>query len=432
MIPDPAPGSAAPGVAAPGPAASGFAGPEDRREPLGQNRDFLILLTGQGISAIGDAVSFTAIPLLVLALTGSGLAMGIVGVLQTIPDLVFGMVAGVFADRLDRRRMMLLADLGRAALTALIPLSYLVGAPTIVVVFLVAAPMSILRSFFLAAYTASLPNLVGRAQLGRANSIFEAIYSFGYIIGPGVAGLLVATIGAPETIAIDAASYAASSVAIFLIRRPLNVRRDHPPLDLIGEIRAGIAYVAGHRVLRDAILFWGLMSVASAGLVPALAYFVIEERSLEASALGLILSAYGLGAFVGAVITSRLRLKRAGLLMLGGNVVQGVAVIAIVVVGSLAAMIGAALVAGLVESVVLITYITLRAASSSDEMLGRVGGTARTISLGLQPIGFVGAGLLIDAVGGDVTMVLLGLGLIALSASFALSMPLRTASAVSR
>ena len=68
--------------------------------------------------------------------------------------------------------------------------------------------MSILRSLFLAAYTASLPNLVGRAQLDRANSIFEAIYSFGYIIGPGVAGLLVATIGAPETIAIDAASYA--------------------------------------------------------------------------------------------------------------------------------------------------------------------------------------------------------------------------------
>lgn len=432
MIPDPAPSPAAPGVARPGVAAPGIAGSEDRPEPLGQNRDFLILLTGQGISAVGDAVSFTAIPLLVLALTGSGLAMGIVGVLQTIPDLVFGMVAGVFADRLDRRRMMLLADLGRAGLTALIPLSYLVGAPTIVVVFLVAAPMSILRSFFLAAYTASLPNLVGRAQLGRANSIFEAIYSFGYIIGPGVAGLLVATIGAPETIAIDAASYAASSVAIFLIQRPLNVRRDHPPLDLIGEIRAGIAYVAGHRVLRDAILFWGLMSVASAGLVPALAYFVIEERSLEASALGLILSAYGLGAFLGAVVTSRLRLKRAGLLMLGGNVIQGVAVIAIVVVGSLAAMAGAALVAGFVESVVLITYITLRAASSSDEMLGRVGGTARTISLGLQPIGFVGAGLLIDAVGGDVTMVLLGLGLIALSAAFALSMPLRTASAVSR
>ena len=405
---------------------------DERPEPLAENRDFLILLVGQGISAIGDAVSFTALPLLVLALTGSGLAMGVVGVLQSIPDLLFGMVAGVFADRLDRRRMMLLADLGRAGLTALIPLSYLVGAPTIVVVFLVAAPMSILRSLFLAAYTASLPNLVGRAQLGRANSIFEAIYSFGYIIGPGVAGLLVATIGAPETIAIDAASYAASAVALFLIRRPLTVRRDHPPLDLVGEMRAGIAYVAGHRVLRDAVLFWGIVSVISAGLVPALAFYVIEEQSLEASALGLILSAYGLGAFLGAVVTARFRLRHAGRLLLGGNVVRGAALVAIAVTGSIAAMVGAALVAGLVDSVVLITYITLRAAASTDEMIGRVGGTARTISLGLQPIGFVAAGLLIDAAGGGVTLITIGVGLVATSACFLLSLPLRRASAMSR
>jgi MFS family permease len=106
----------------------GLAAPADpqadrRVEPLGENHDFKALLVGQGISAIGDAVSFTAMPLLVLALTGSGLAMGMVGVLQAVPDLLFGMVAGVFADRNDRRRMMLLADLGRAGLTALIPLS---------------------------------------------------------------------------------------------------------------------------------------------------------------------------------------------------------------------------------------------------------------------------------------------------------------------
>ena len=422
MTPDPVLGLAAPAVDR----------IDERPEPLAENRDFLVLLVGQGISAIGDAVSFTALPLLVLSLTGSGLAMGVVGVLQSIPDLLFGMVAGVFADRLDRRRMMLLADLGRAGLTALIPLSYLVGAPTIVVVFLVAAPMSILRSLFLAAYTASLPNLVGRAQLGRANSIFEAIYSFGYIIGPGVAGLLVATIGAPETIAIDAASYAASAVALFLIRRPLTVRRDHPPLDLVGEMRAGIAYVAGHRVLRDAVLFWGIVSVISAGLVPALAFYVIEEQSLEASALGLILSAYGLGAFLGAVVTARFRLRHAGRLLLGGNVVRGAALVAIAVTGSIGAMVGAALVAGLVDSVVLITYITLRAAASTDEMIGRVGGTARTISLGLQPIGFVAAGLLIDAAGGGVTLITIGVGLVATSACFLLSLPLRRASAMSR
>ena len=422
MIPDPAQGLAAPDAVA----------EEDRSEPLGQNRDFLTLLIGQGISAVGDAVSFTALPLLVLILTGSGLAMGIVGVLESIPSLLFGMVAGVFSDRWDRRRMMLFADIGRAILTALIPLSVVVGAPTLWVVFLVAAPMSILRSLFLAAYTASLPNLVGRAQLGRANSILEAIYSFGFILGPGLAGVLVATIGAAETIAIDALSYAASSVALFFIRRPLTAKRDHPPLDLMAEMRVGIAYVASHRVLRDAIAFWGLVSVLSAGLVPAVAYFVVEEQGHEASVLGLILSAYGLGAFLGAILTARLRLRRAGRLMLAGNVVRGLALVVIFAVGSVGAMVGAALVAGIVDSVVLITYITLRAAESTDEVIGRVGGTARTISLGLQPLGFIAAGLLIDAIGGGVTLATIGLALVATSGLFALSRPLRNAGVASR
>ena len=163
--------------------------------PLAQNRDFKVLLSSQGISSLGDAVSFTALPLLVLALTGSGLAMGVVGALQTLPDLVFGMVAGATADRSDRKRMMFLADLGRAGLTALIPLSVALGGPTMAVILIVAAPTSVLRSFFLAGYTASVPTLVGRSQVGQANSYFEAIYSIGYILGPAIAGILAATIG---------------------------------------------------------------------------------------------------------------------------------------------------------------------------------------------------------------------------------------------
>ena len=405
---------------------------DQRHESLGKNRDFLIFVVGQGISALGDAVTFTSLPLLVLILTGSGLAMGIVGVLQTIPDLLFGMVAGVLADRWDRRRMMLLADLGRAILTALIPLSVVVGAPTLTVVFLVVAPLSLLRSLFMAAYIAALPNLVGRPQLGRANSIIEAIFSFGFILGPGLAGILIATVGAAQTIAIDAASYAASSVALFFIRRPLTTRRDHPPLDLLAEMRVGIAYIASHRVLRDAIAFWGLVTWISAGIVPAVTYYVIEEQGYGAPVLGLILSAYGLGALLGAILTSRLPMRLAGRELLGGSVVRGLAFIVIVVSGSVAGMAGAALVAGIVESVVVITYITLRASASTDEVMGRVGGTARTIALGLQPVGFIVAGLLIDATGGGVTLATIGLALVAMSGVFVLSGPLRNASAASR
>ena len=129
---------------------------------LFRNRDFRLVLFGQGISAFGDAVSFTALPLLVLLLTGSGLQMGIVGVLQLLPDLILGLPAGALADRWDRRKMIVWADFGRAVLTALIPISFLLGLPTMVVILLVTFPINAFRVVFLAAWTAMIPALVGR------------------------------------------------------------------------------------------------------------------------------------------------------------------------------------------------------------------------------------------------------------------------------
>ena len=241
------------------PAAQPLAEPID--VPLAQNRDFRVLLTSQGISSLGDGVSFAALPLLVLALTGSGFAMGIVGALQTLPDLFFGMVAGAIADRSDRKRMMFLADLGRAGLTALIPISVALGGPTMAVILLVAAPTSILRSFFLAGYTASVPALVGRSQIGRANSYFEAVYSAGYIIGPAIAGVLAATIGPGPTLAIDALSFGLSALGLLFVRRDLRAPVDRPRRRLLTEIREGIDFIAADPTLRTVILFWGATSI---------------------------------------------------------------------------------------------------------------------------------------------------------------------------
>ena len=139
--------------------------PGRRPHPLRRNRDFLVVLFGQGISSFGDSISNTAMPILVLALTGSGFAMGIVGVLSTLPDLLVGLPAGAYADRWDRRKMMLGADLGRAVLTALVPISVGIGGPTLAIIIVVAFPINVLRVLWLAAYTAAVPGLVGRGQV---------------------------------------------------------------------------------------------------------------------------------------------------------------------------------------------------------------------------------------------------------------------------
>jgi MFS family permease len=405
--------------------------PADR--PLAQNRDFKVLLSSQGISSLGDAVSFTALPLLVLALTGSGFAMGIVGALQALPDLFLGMVAGAIADRNDRKRMMLLADLGRAGLTALIPISVSLGGPTMAVILLVAAPTSVLRSFFLAGYTASVPALVGRNQVGRANSYFEAIYSMGYIVGPAVAGVLAATIGPGPTLAIDAISFALSACGLLFVRRDLRARVDRPRRHLLTEIREGIDFIVANPTLRTVILFWGATSILTAPLVTALAVHVTRDLHDPPSILGLILAAYGLGTVVGSLLSARRSGRgRVGVVLLGGNLVLGACLVLMAVTVAIAVQVGVAFVAGIAQSMVLVTYITMRTTYSPDELLGRIGSTARTISLGLQPVGLLAGGALIDLTSGSTTIALMGICVAVLSLVFAPVGALRRASLVPR
>ena len=404
--------------------------PSDTRPvPLSENRDFWVLLSTQGISSIGDAVSFTALPLLVLALTGSGLAMGLVGALQTLPDLVFGMVAGVLADRADRKRMMFIADLGRAFLTALIPLSVLLGGPTMVVILIVAAPMSVLRSLFLAGYTASVPALVGRPMISRANSYFEAIYSIGYILGPAVAGILASTIGPGRTLAIDAVSFGLSSIGLLFVRRDLRAPIDRPRERIVTEIREGIEYIAHHPILRTAILFWGATSILTAPLVTALAVHVTRDLGYDAAVLGVILTGYGVGTVVGALITAKRATRRpVAPFLIGGNLVAAAGLVAIATVPIIPVMVAVAVMSGIAQSLVLVTYVTVRAAYSPDELLGRIGSTARTISLGLQPVGLLVGGALIDLTSGSTTIVAMGIAIALVSLVFAPVRVLRTAS----
>lgn len=401
-------------------------------EPLGANRDFKILLTSQGVSAIGDAVSFTALPLLVLALTGSGLMMGIVGALQTLPDLVFGMVAGALADRHDRRKMMFLADLGRGLLTALIPLTVFLGGPTMLVILIVAAPMSVLRALFLAGYTASVPAVVGRSQIGRANSIFEAVYSVGFILGPAIAGLLSSTIGPGPTLAIDAVSFVLSGVALALVRRDLRAPVDRPRASLITDIREGIDFILAHPMLRTMILFWSIVSISLAPLVTALAVHVTRDLRLGDAILGLILTAYGMGTVVGSLLAARATHRHVGPTLLGGTFVTGCMLVVVAWTDQVPVLLAVSAISGVAQTMVLVTYITVRTAHSPDALLGRVGSTARTISLGLQPVGLLIGGALIDLTSGSVTIAVMGAGLALVSLAFVPVRALRQATAQPR
>ncbi|HEV2006802.1 MAG TPA: MFS transporter [Candidatus Limnocylindrales bacterium] len=399
---------------------------------LRHNRDLRIVLVGQGISAVGDAISVTTMPLLVLALTGSGLQMGIVGVLQRLPDLLFSLPAGAFADRWDRRRMMLWADAGRAVLTALIPLASVFALPVMVVVLLVAFPINVCRVIFMAGWTATVPNLVGRRQLGRALGVFEAISGGSFIVGPAIAGLLVGRIGAAPTLAIDAVSFGVSALSLALIRRPLRRSERQPGTALRHEIAEGVRFVVRHPVLRDTVAFWSVVSLVSAPVIPAVTYYVTIDRALGPAAFGFVISAYSVGTLVGALLAGRRMSGRLAPQLLLGNLVVAFTTAGVALSGSLPVMFVLAFASGAFQSIVLVAYITVRAANSPDELLGRVGSTTRTISLGLRPVGLLVGGLLLDSLHGGPTLLLIAALTGVTSLAFALSPGVRAAHAMPR
>ena len=397
-------------------------------EPLRENRDFLTVLIGQGVSSFGDAITSTAMPLLVLALTGSGFVMGIVNVLTTLPDLLVGLFAGAYADRWERRRMMFAADLGRAVLTALVPISVWLDGPTIALILIVTFPMQVLRVLWLAAYTASVPGLVGRSQVARASAIFEAVFNVGWIIGPALAGLLAATIGPGATIAIDALTFLVSAVTILFVRRPLRAERLQET-HLLADIREGIRFVAHEPTLRAVLALWTTTSIITAGLTTALIFYLTIDRDLGAGVVGLVLSAFAVGSLAGSVVAAHFAFKPVGRVMLLGAV--GIGVSLVVAAGApVPVIVAVSLVAGVLNTNVLVAYITLRTMLSPDVLLGRVGATARTLSVGLMPVGALVTGILLDAIGGAETLTIMGALLVVAAGGFALLPRVRNARSV--
>ena len=398
-------------------------------QSLRHNRDFLTLLVSQSVSVVGDAVSATAMPLLILALTGSGLVMGIVGAINTAADFVMGTIAGALADRGDRKRMMFVADLGRAILTALIPISVYLGGPTLAVILLVAAPLAVFRAFFRAGYLSSMPSLVGRSQLARGNGVLETAFSAAFILGPALAGLLVTVIGPGETLAVDAASYAISSIGLVLIGRELKAPADRPPTRIVDDIREGIVYVARHPVLRTVILLFATFSAITIPLAAAMTFRIVRDLGQSPAAFGLTLSALGVGTLFGALYASRLgRASSVPRVLVGAVFVVGVAVIASAVIPSLPAIVLLTVISGAGESALVVVYISVRAANSPDALLGRIASTARVMALGLMPIGSLIGGVLIDSVGGTATLAIIGVAICALALTFSQVASLRAAS----
>jgi Na+/melibiose symporter-like transporter len=268
-----------------------------------RQRDFRFVVAGQLLSGTGDWLLLIAAPYFVLRLTGSTLATGLTLAAATVPALVLGPVAGVLADRWDRRLAMIAADLARMASVCLMLLVRRPDEVALIYVALIAE--SCFSQLFNPASAALIPELVGRGQdLVTANSLSALVGGVARLAGSPLGGALYALAGFHAVVGIDTGSYACSAVLLGLVRH--RERRDavRTPQGqvkrLLTEVGEGLAYIRRAAGIRALFAAASLAFVGNAILTALVVPYVADVLHASPQALGLLFGAFGLGFVIGA------------------------------------------------------------------------------------------------------------------------------------
>jgi predicted MFS family arabinose efflux permease len=283
---------------------------------LWRNWDYLLLWSGQAISSIGSQLSQFALPLFVLALTGSPVWAGVAGGLRTIPYLFLSLPAGALVDRCNRKWIMLVCDSVRAICLASIPIAALTGSLSILQLCLVSLLEGTCFVFFNVAEVACLPRVVAKEQLKAAASLHETTDNISYTLGPFLGGILFG-IGRALPFLFDAVSYIISVVSLFFIKKEFQEQRTEPTRNVWAEIHEGLLWLWRHPVLRFVAFLSFIGMFMDFGTV-LLVIVIATKLHASAVAIGLIYAIAGVGGIVGALLAAPMqKYFRFGQLMIG-------------------------------------------------------------------------------------------------------------------
>ena len=392
--------------------------------------DFRQLWAGQTVSLLGMQVSALALPVTAaVALEASANDMGLLRAAEFAPYLFLGLFAGVWADRKRRRPVLIATDVGRAALLATVPAAALLGALRLEYLYLIALLVGALGVFSDVAGQAFLPSLVGRKSLAEANGRLEVSRALAAILGPALAGPLMAWLTAPVAVAATSLSFLASAACVVAIRRsePAALL----PADRRGwaELREGLDAIVGHPILRALAGAAAITNLFVNVLLAVLVFFLIRELNVSVAATSGVFVAFGFGSVLGAVLAPRLgRRIGAGRVILAaplGNCAAAalVATAGLTPLPPFVQVVAGAFVYGFALAVWLVQTAALRQRLTPDRLQGRINASYRVIAWGTIPIGALLGGLLGELLGPRLA-VLTGAGGAALAVPVLLLSPL--------
>ena len=388
-----------------------------------RHRDFALLWGGATVSTVGDGMTLVALVWLVLERTGSAAAVGWLTVAYSAPVIIGGLAAGVLLDRFDRRLVMALDTLGRGLLMASVPLLEATGGTPTWWLFVVAAGYGLLKMIPLAGVPTMIPTLVKHEDLTTANAMESISYGVGGIVGPALAGVLIATVGAPVVIGIDAITYFVFLACLALmsgdtVQAPApetapiewapTPKAPPPPMPRtlsLGLREAARVFIASPAILATTLMFMAA-NVGEGMFMVILPIYAVDVLQEDAAAYGSLLAVLSLGALAGSVAIGAIRTpRRIGRAVAAAQVITGAVLLGFVARPSIGGSIVLAIAFGLAASPLTIWAQTIRMRVIPTELRGRVFALLRTLMQSTPPIGGIVAGFLLAGGQLDVALV---------------------------
>ena len=373
-----------------------------RIPPLLREQEFRRLWSGQTISQFGDQITLLALPLAgVLLLHADAGQMGLLTAAALAPHLLLSLGVGAWVDRRHhRRRVMIAADLGRAALLASIPLTNAFDALTIWQLYAIAFGHGVFSVFFDVSYPAVFLSTIRRDQLLDANGLLSQSRAFSFVAGPSLAGLLVEALTAPVTLLLDAFSFLGSATFLGRLRSEEPAPEPEEPMRLRTKLLGGMRFILASTAYRASLLGVATINLFNFMFWALFVLYATRELEVSAGTLGLVLGAGAVGGVLGAFVAAPLgRRIGVGPAFVLGSILFPAPLILVPLAGGPYALVLAMLFASEFLSGVGVMILDINANSinvslTPDRLRARVTGAHRFVNYGVRPLGsLLGGGL---------------------------------------
>ncbi|MEY9931113.1 MFS family permease [Catenulispora sp. GP43] len=396
-------------------------------DTLWRNADFLKFWSGETLSLFGTQVTNLALPLTAILSFHAGAGMvGVLRFLQLVPYLVLALVFGALADRMRRKRVMMVANAARMLLVGAIPVLSATGALTLPLLLTLACAIGVFSVLFDVSWMSFVPTLVGDpARYLEANQKTGVTASSADVAGPGLAGAIIGALTAPIALAVDAASYAVSLATLLWIRTPepkpagadadagasAGKRRSIP-----GEIAEGLRFVLGHRLLRSLALIGPFTNFSMVSVWTMFLVYASRDRGLSPGLIGVVFSVSSIGGLIGAALSRKLlaRLPLGPVWAVSMSALFAGPLLIAVAGGPRAAVFGCFTAAFFVSylglGVANVVGVSLRMNATPPQLRGRMTAAFRTLLFGGGSLGGLLGGLLAQTLGAHTAITAVAIG----------------------